>query len=87
MGLQTIFTFHPVVFSKRDKKTKPKPQRSFVLNEHSWSYEVSPKITYDLANTLSHNTLSKITDDSRQHILDDDYFTNFVPQNLLNGFS
>ncbi len=74
-------------FPKKDKNTKPKPQRIFVLNEHTWNYEERPEITYDLANTLSHNTLSKIAQNSRQHILNDTYFTDFVPDDILNGFT
>ena len=65
-----------------NKNKKRKPKRSFVLNEKTWNYEERPEISYDLANTLSHNTLSKITHDSRQHILNDTYFSNFVPQNF-----
>ena len=67
----------------RKNPSNTKPQRSFVLNENTWNYEEQPEISYNLANTLSHNTLSKITRDSQQHIVDGDYFTNFVPQNSL----
>lgn len=65
-----------------NKNKKRAPQRSFVLNENTWNYEERPEISYDLATTLSHNTLSRIVQDSRQHILDDTYFSNFVPQNF-----
>ena len=66
-----------------NNKEKRKPQRSFVLNENTWKYEEHPEISYELANTLSHNTLSKITNDSYRNILDDTYFDNFVPQEFL----
>ncbi len=59
IGAHSCSTGYGGSFPKKDKKTKPKPQRSFVLNENTWNYEESPEITYNLANTLSHNTLSK----------------------------
>ncbi len=62
-----------------NNKIKRKPQRTFVLNEKTWKYEEHPQTPYNLANTLSHNTLSKITHDSHEHILNDTYFNNFVP--------
>ena len=65
-----------------DKNEKRLPPRSFILNENNWYYEEQPEISYNLANTLSHNTLSKIAHNSRQYILNDTYFSKFVPQNF-----
>jgi len=63
-----------------DSKKPRSPQRSFILNENNWKYEEHRETRFNLANTLSHNTLSKIAQNSRQHILNDTYFDNFVPQ-------
>ena len=64
------------------KNKKRVPQRSFVLNEKTWNYNERPELPYDFANTSSHNTLSLIASDSHAHILDDTYFSNFIPRNF-----
>ncbi len=68
-----------------NKNRKPTPQKSFVLNENTWNYNERSELPFNFANTSSHNTLSLIANDSHAHILDETYFTNFVPQNFEIG--